>query len=202
MLISYIYYSNIYNLIYILYLLTTTYLTQYLLCVNDNKIIRNILTIIIFSILIEWGISSRSAPRNMAEENLNRYLNQSEVPDDINQILPTVTPIAEEDLANISLSEIEDTFDPDGFLNSANSAPRKKGRPQQINPKNPKNAKRCRLQRTKEKEKKIAFDEELKTEKEINEKLTQQEDTMRCLLEEAHKIFHDMIRSGRLKFVG
>ena len=139
----------------------------------------------------------------MTEENLNWYLNQSEVPEDINQILATVTvPIAEEVLANITLSEIEDTFDPDGFLNSANSAPRKKGRPQQINPKNPKNAKRCRLQRTKEKEKKIAFDEELKTEKEINEKLTQQEDTMRCLLEEAHKIFHDMIRSGRLKFVG
>ena len=139
----------------------------------------------------------------MTEENLNWYLNQSEVPEDINQILATVTvPIAEEVLANITLSEIEDTFDPDGFLNSANSAPRKKGRPQQINPKNPKNAKRCRLQRTKEKEKKIAFDEELKTEKEINEKLTQQEDTMRCLLEEAEKIFHDMILSGKLKFVG
>ena len=139
----------------------------------------------------------------MAEENLNWYLNQSEVPEDLNQILATVTvPIEEEDLVNISLSEIEDTFDPDGFLNSANSAPRGRGRPRKIRPNNPVNAKRCRLQRTKEKEKKTAFDVELKTEKERNEKLTEQENTMRCLLEEAEKIFHDMILSGKLKFVG
>ena len=141
----------------------------------------------------------------MDEENLYLYLNQpvSEVPEDINQILATVTvPIAEEDLVNISLSEIEDTFEPDGFLNSANSAPRKRGRPQSMNPKNPENAKRCRKQRTKMKETKTAFDEELKTEKEINEKLTKQEDTMRCLLEEAKQIFEEMIKSGKVKYVG
>ena len=141
----------------------------------------------------------------MTEENLNWYLNQSEVPEDINQILATVTvPIAEEDLVNISLSEIEDTFDPDGFLNSANSAParRKRGRPPKSNPKNPENAKRCRDQRIKMKETKTAFDEEYKTVKEINKKLTGKEDKMRRLLEEAQKIFHGMILSGKLKFVG
>ena len=141
----------------------------------------------------------------MAEENLNWYLNQSEVPEDINQILATVTvPIAEEDLVNISLSEIEDTFDPDGFLNSANSAPapRKRGRPPKSNPKNPENAKRCRDQRIKMKETKTAFDEEYKTEKAINEKLTKKEDTMRCLLEEAKQIFEEMIKSGKVKYVG
>ena len=141
----------------------------------------------------------------MTEENLNWYLNQSEVPEDLNQILATVTvPIAEEDLVNISLSEIEDTFEPDGFLNSANSAPapRKRGRPPKSNPKNPENAKRCRDQRIKMKETKTAFDEELKTEKEINKKLTQQEDKMRRLLEEAEKIFHGLILSGKLKVAG
>ena len=143
----------------------------------------------------------------MAEENLNWYLNQplSEVPEDLNQMLATVSvPIAEEDLVNISLSEIEDTFDPDGFLNSANSAPapRKRGRPPKSNPKNPENAKRCRDQRIKMKETKTAFDEEYKTEKEINKKLTQQEDKMRRLLKEAHEIYLGMILSGKLKYEG
>ena len=149
-------------------------------------------------------LPDRHAPRNMTEENLNWYLNQSEVPEDINQILTTVTvPIAEEDLVNISLSEIEDTFDPDG-LNSANSAPapRKRGRPPNMNPINPENAKRCREQRTKAKEKKTAFDEEYETEKKLNVKLTQQEDTMRRLLEEAKQIFEEMIKSGKVKYVG
>ena len=141
----------------------------------------------------------------MTEENLNWYLNQSEVPEDLNQILATVTvPIAEEDLVNISLSEIEDTFEPDGFLNSANSAPapRKRGRPPKSNPKNPENAKRCRDQRIKMKETKTAFDEEYETEKKINEKLTQQEDKMRRLLKEAHEIYLGMILSGKLKYEG
>ena len=143
----------------------------------------------------------------MAEENLNWYLNQplSEVPEDLNQMLATVSvPIAEEDLVNISLSEIEDTFDPDGFLNSANSAPapRKRGRPPKSNPKNPENAKRCRDQRIKMKETKTAFDEEYETEKKINEKLTQQEDKMRRLLKEAHEIYLGMILSGKLKYEG
>ncbi len=86
----------------------------------------------------------------------------------------------------------------DGIPEPEESSRPKRGRPRSKNPKNPQNTERLRLQREKDKKKKLTFQQELETLRREVEELEKDEALMSGLFGEAHNIYLGMIGTGEL----